>query len=190
MRVLLWMNTWAAGRASAKLCRSSGREATERLDLGPFKVAAVPDGNAADPHQAAAANDSAVSDAGVIDVQILGIGRSGHIAFNEPGSALNSITRVEVLTERTRRANARYFRSQMKCRSSASPRGWGQSSRRGTCCRVAGFSPSRGRYSSGSPLRSRPVNRRWQKPEGPLLAEPGRGRRSEAHWSHMGKQGW
>lgn len=87
------------------------REATERLDLDPSKVA-VPDGNAADPHQAAAAYDSAISDAGGIDVQILGIGHNGHIAFNEPGSALHSRTRVQVLTERTRRANARYFGSQ------------------------------------------------------------------------------
>ncbi|HCN22139.1 MAG TPA: glucosamine-6-phosphate deaminase, partial [Arthrobacter bacterium] len=37
------------------------------------------------------------------------IGHNGHLAFNEPGSALDSRTRVEVLTERTREANARYF---------------------------------------------------------------------------------
>ncbi|MCU1435303.1 MAG: multidrug transporter [Pseudarthrobacter sp.] len=84
------------------------REVTERLHLDPAKVA-VPDGSAADPERAAADYDAAIAAAGGIDVQILGIGHNGHLAFNEPGSALDSRTRVEVLTERTREANARYF---------------------------------------------------------------------------------
>ena len=86
------------------------REVTQRLGMDPAKVS-VPDGTAEDPHQAAADYDSALSSAGGVDVQILGIGHNGHIAFNEPGSALDSRTRVEVLADRTRRANARYFRS-------------------------------------------------------------------------------
>jgi glucosamine-6-phosphate deaminase len=84
------------------------REVTERLHLDPARVA-VPDGSAADPGRAAADYDAAIAAAGGIDVQILGIGHNGHLAFNEPGSALDSRTRVEVLTERTRAANARYF---------------------------------------------------------------------------------
>jgi glucosamine-6-phosphate deaminase len=84
------------------------REVTERLQLDPAKVA-VPHGGAADPADAAARYDAAIAAAGGIDVQILGIGHNGHLAFNEPGSALDSRTRVEVLTERTREANARYF---------------------------------------------------------------------------------
>lgn len=84
------------------------REVTERLHLDPANVA-VPDGSAADPERAAADYDAAIAAAGGIDVQILGIGHNGHLAFNEPGSALDSRTRVEVLTERTREANARYF---------------------------------------------------------------------------------
>ncbi|WP_045731143.1 glucosamine-6-phosphate deaminase [Pseudarthrobacter chlorophenolicus] len=86
------------------------REVTVRLGLDPAKVA-VPDGGAPDPRQAAADYDAAIARAGGIDVQILGIGHNGHIAFNEPGSALDSRTRVEVLTKRTRQANARYFAS-------------------------------------------------------------------------------
>ncbi|MFC9773447.1 MULTISPECIES: glucosamine-6-phosphate deaminase [unclassified Pseudarthrobacter] len=86
------------------------REVTVRLGLDPANVA-VPDGGAPDPRQAAADYDAAIARAGGIDVQILGIGHNGHIAFNEPGSALDSRTRVEVLTERTRQANARYFAS-------------------------------------------------------------------------------
>lgn len=84
------------------------REVTERLHLDPANVA-VPDGSAADPERAAADYDAAIAAAGGIDVQVLGIGHNGHLAFNEPGSALDSRTRVEVLTERTREANARYF---------------------------------------------------------------------------------
>ena len=49
--------------------------------------------------------------AGGIDLQVLGIGRTGHIGFNEPGSSLASLTRVKTLTEQTRVDNARYFAS-------------------------------------------------------------------------------
>ncbi len=86
------------------------REVTERLGLDPGNVA-VPDGAAADPDRAAREYDAAIGTAGGIDVQVLGIGHNGHLAFNEPGSPLDSRTRVEVLAERTREANARYFRS-------------------------------------------------------------------------------
>jgi glucosamine-6-phosphate deaminase len=47
--------------------------------------------------------------AGGIDLQILGIGANGHIAFNEPGSSLGSRTRIKTLTGSTREANARFF---------------------------------------------------------------------------------
>ncbi len=46
---------------------------------------------------------------GGIDIQILGIGRNGHIGFNEPGSSLSSRTRVKTLTEETIRDNSRFF---------------------------------------------------------------------------------
>jgi glucosamine-6-phosphate deaminase len=48
---------------------------------------------------------------GGIDVQILGIGANGHIAFNEPGSSLGSRTRVKTLSLQTREDNARFFTS-------------------------------------------------------------------------------
>lgn len=44
-----------------------------------------------------------------IGLQLLGIGANGHIAFNEPGSPLDSITRVVELSEQTRADNARFF---------------------------------------------------------------------------------
>ncbi|MCC6375664.1 MAG: glucosamine-6-phosphate deaminase [Microbacteriaceae bacterium] len=55
--------------------------------------------------------ENAITDAGGIDLQILGIGVTGHIGFNEPGSSLASLTRVKTLTDQTRRDNARFFNS-------------------------------------------------------------------------------
>jgi len=49
--------------------------------------------------------------AGGIDVQVLGIGGDGHIAFNEPGSSLGSRTRLKTLTEQTITDNARFFKN-------------------------------------------------------------------------------
>lgn len=68
-----------------------------------------PDGAAADLAAASADYDRAIADAGGIDVQILGIGTDGHVAFNEPGSSLSSRTRVKTLAEQTRVDNARFF---------------------------------------------------------------------------------
>ena len=44
-----------------------------------------------------------------VDVQVLGIGSDGHIAFNEPGCPFDSLTHLMDLTEQTRRDNARFF---------------------------------------------------------------------------------
>lgn len=46
-----------------------------------------------------------IKEAGGIDLQLLGIGRDGHIGFNEPSSSLQSRTRVKTLTEETLRDN-------------------------------------------------------------------------------------
>ena len=50
-----------------------------------------------------------IKEKGPIDLQILGIGRDGHIGFNEPGSSLGSRTRLKTLTETTRKDNASHF---------------------------------------------------------------------------------
>lgn len=55
--------------------------------------------------------ESEMARCGGIDIQILGIGGDGHIAFNEPGSSLGSRTRLKTLTEQTIRDNARFFNS-------------------------------------------------------------------------------
>jgi len=69
----------------------------------------VPDGRAADLEAGCAEYEEKIRAAGGIDVQVLGIGRNGHVAFNEPGSSLDSRTRVVDLTEDTINANARFF---------------------------------------------------------------------------------
>ncbi len=61
--------------------------------------------------EAAAAYDAAIEEAGGIDIQLLGIGKNGHIGFNEPGTPFGSKTHVVELTESTRKANARFFKS-------------------------------------------------------------------------------
>ena len=68
-----------------------------------------PDGSADDLAAASADYERKMAEAGGIDVQILGIGTDGHVAFNEPGSSLASRTRVKSLTQQTRMDNARFF---------------------------------------------------------------------------------
>ena len=68
-----------------------------------------PDGSADDLAAASADYERKIVGAGGIDLQILGIGTDGHVAFNEPGSSLASRTRVKSLTQQTRMDNARFF---------------------------------------------------------------------------------
>ena len=79
-----------------------------RVDL-PTESVHGPDGSAADLDAACASYEEAIRLAGGVDLQILGIGTDGHIAFNEPGSSFASRTRVKTLTVQTRRDNARFF---------------------------------------------------------------------------------
>jgi glucosamine-6-phosphate deaminase len=69
----------------------------------------LPDGRAADTAAACAAYERRIRECGGIDLQLLGLGREGHIGFNEPLSALRSRTREKALTPGTRVANAALF---------------------------------------------------------------------------------
>lgn len=84
-------------------------EVTGPLGLNPENVY-IPDGSAADIQQACVDYENALTSAGGVDLQILGIGTNGHIGFNEPMSSLASRTRVKALSEQTRMDNARFFR--------------------------------------------------------------------------------
>ena len=85
------------------------REVVEPLGLAP-ELVRVP-GDDGDLPGAGERYEQAIEDAGGVDLQVLGIGTTGHIGFNEPGSSFASLTRVKTLTEQTRRDNARFFGS-------------------------------------------------------------------------------
>jgi glucosamine-6-phosphate deaminase len=85
------------------------REVVEPLGLTPSLVRVPADEG---PLELAGENyERAIVEAGGVDLQVLGIGRTGHIGFNEPGSSFASLTRVKTLTEQTRLDNARFFDS-------------------------------------------------------------------------------
>ncbi|HUS57552.1 MAG TPA: glucosamine-6-phosphate deaminase [Planctomycetota bacterium] len=69
----------------------------------------VPSGLVLDPAGFCDSYEQEIKAAGGIDIQLLGIGRDGHIGFNEPGSSLGSRTRVKTLTRETIADNARFF---------------------------------------------------------------------------------
>ena len=66
-------------------------------------------GMASDLSAECAAYERAIQKAGGIELFLGGVGVDGHIAFNEPGSALSSRTRVKTLTMDTRIVNSRFF---------------------------------------------------------------------------------
>ena len=78
------------------------------VDADPARVH-VPRGDAPDPEAECERYEEAIREAGGIDLCVLGIGRNGHIGFNEPGARFDSRTRVVRLAESTRRVNAADF---------------------------------------------------------------------------------
>jgi glucosamine-6-phosphate deaminase len=80
----------------------------DHLNLEPSHTN-VPDGRALDFELHCRQYEQRIHDAGGIDLQILGVGSDGHIAFNEPGSSLGSRTRLKTLASETIRDNARFF---------------------------------------------------------------------------------
>lgn len=84
------------------------REFLHGVDVDPANVHGL-DGLAEDIPGMCDAYEQSIADAGGVDVQLLGIGTDGHIAFNEPGSSIASRTRIKSLTGQTRQDNARFF---------------------------------------------------------------------------------
>lgn len=62
-----------------------------------------------DPDAAAARYDLEIADAGGLELAVVGLGPNGHVGFNEPGSAIDSRTRVVNLTAESREQNAAYY---------------------------------------------------------------------------------
>lgn len=77
----------------------------------PLEKTHVPSGMGGDPDSACIEYERLIKSAGGVDLQILGIGRNGHLAFNEPGSPFDSRTRVVALAHSSREANSRFFPS-------------------------------------------------------------------------------
>lgn len=73
--------------------------------------ALVLDSQTKNPKKECASYESKIKKSGGIDLQFLGLGRDGHIAFNEPGSSFKSRTRLVKLHEMTRKDNSRAFAS-------------------------------------------------------------------------------
>jgi glucosamine-6-phosphate deaminase len=82
----------------------------DHVDIPPEQVH-IPDGTVPPErvHDYARAYEEAIAAAGGLDLQLLGIGRTGHIGFNEPGSARESRTRLITLDRVTRRDAASDF---------------------------------------------------------------------------------
>ena len=86
----------------------------EKIDI-KLSNTHVLDGMAKDPEKECAKYEAQIKKAGGIDIQVLGIGSDGHIAFNEPGTSLKSRTSIVYLTPSTVKENARlFFKGDMK----------------------------------------------------------------------------
>ncbi len=81
----------------------------KHIDIRPENTH-VPSGFVKDDAEAAQ-YDAEIAAAGGVDLQLLGIGNNGHIGFNEPLTPYDSLTHIVKLTESTREANKRFFKS-------------------------------------------------------------------------------
>ncbi len=82
----------------------------DHVDIKPENTN-VPNGLAADAQAECARYDRVIDGLGGTDLQLLGMGRNGHIGFNEPGRTFELGTHVVDLAESTIQANARFFAS-------------------------------------------------------------------------------
>jgi glucosamine-6-phosphate deaminase len=80
----------------------------QHININPSNTY-VPQGNTEDPEEFSQWYEEQIRKAGGLDLQLLGIGRDGHIGFNEPGSSFASRTRVKALVKLTIDDNARFF---------------------------------------------------------------------------------
>ena len=89
------------------------RHLFDRVNLRRARIQ-IPDGNARSWRAAAAAYDRALADAGGLDLCLVGIGRNGHLAFNEPAASLRRGTHRARLMAATRRANVHLFGGRLR----------------------------------------------------------------------------
>lgn len=82
----------------------------DRIDI-PAENTHIPSGTAVDPDAECSAYDRLLDRLGRVDIQLLGIGHNGHIAFNEPDSHFPKDTTLVSLSDSTLKANSRFFDS-------------------------------------------------------------------------------
>lgn len=82
----------------------------DHINIKPENIN-LPNGKNPDAAAECARYDQVIESLGGIDIQLLGIGRNGHIGFNEPGAAFEKDTHCVDLTESTIEANKRFFNS-------------------------------------------------------------------------------
>jgi len=84
---------------------------TSQVNLEPANTNFI-DGNAANWEQECLDYECKIKNVGGIDLMILGIGRNGHIGFNEPAKSLAAKTHKVELAQETINANSRFFESE------------------------------------------------------------------------------
>ncbi|KAI9506171.1 Glucosamine-6-phosphate isomerase (Glucosamine-6-phosphate deaminase) (GNPDA) (GlcN6P deaminase) [Coemansia spiralis] len=89
-------------------CSFMHRHLYDHIDLHPKNIHML-NGNAEDLAAECQRYEEKIKEVGGIELFLGGIGPDGHIAFNEPGSSLESVTRVKTLAYETVLANARFF---------------------------------------------------------------------------------
>jgi glucosamine-6-phosphate deaminase len=78
------------------------------ININPQNIH-IPDGNVEEAEEFCRIYDKMIEEHGPIDLQVLGIGRNGHIGFNEPADKLAVDTHVTPLAEETRRVISNFF---------------------------------------------------------------------------------
>ncbi|MDV6377031.1 glucosamine-6-phosphate deaminase [Sporosarcina sp. GW1-11] len=84
----------------------------------PFKETYIPNGMAEDLDKECMEYEQQLN-SHPLDIQLLGVGENGHIAFNEPGTPFDSVTHVATLTDSTLGVNCQYFENDDKIPSIA-----------------------------------------------------------------------
>lgn len=82
----------------------------DHVNIDPSRIN-LPNGMEPDEEKECARYDAVLRSVGDVDIQLLGIGRNGHIGFNEPADDFTYGTHVVTLTADTIEANARFFKS-------------------------------------------------------------------------------
>lgn len=86
----------------------------------------LPNGVMSEKEKSCKEYDHKIRNSGGIDLQLLGVGNDGHIAFNEPGEYLPVNTHIAKLSESTREANSRFFAPPNEVPKKAISMGMGQ----------------------------------------------------------------